>query len=75
MPCDHKKLIGDNYGMTCQGCGQVLEGYGHGGFFGSNLKGNERCIHNAWYPISDVEEECLYCHTIRKIEKTANQLS
>jgi hypothetical protein len=62
MYCEHSKRIGDNYGITCQNCGQQLEGYGYGGFFGSNLKGNERCVH-VWYKISDVEEECMYCHS------------
>jgi hypothetical protein len=68
MLCAHNKKIGDNYGLSCQECGQVLEGYGWGGWFGSNLKGNERCIH-VWYPINHSEEECMYCHSIRKITK------
>jgi hypothetical protein len=75
MPCDHKKLLGDNYGVSCQSCGQVMEGYGYGGWFGSNLNGNERCMHGAWYPISNTEEECMYCQDIRKIEKSVSHLS
>ena len=74
MNCEHTKRIGDNYGLSCQDCGKVLEGYGYGGWFGNNLKGNEQCIHgeNAWYKINDVEEECLYCQRIREREKKAN---
>jgi hypothetical protein len=72
MNCEHNKRIGDNYGVSCQDCKQVLEGYGYGDWFGSNLKGNEKCIHNAWYKINDIEEECMYCHAIRKKEKKAN---
>lgn len=72
MICEHNKRMGDNYGISCQNCGQALEGYGHGGWFGSNLKGDEGCVHGAWYPVNADEEECLYCHTIRKTEKRAN---
>ena len=71
MNCEHHKRIGDNYGVTCQDCKEVLEGYGYGGWFGSNLKGNERCIH-IWWKISTEEEECMYCHVIREREEKAN---
>jgi hypothetical protein len=66
--CQHLKRIGDNYGLSCQTCGAVLEGYGYGGFFGNNLKGNEHCLHgqNTWYKISVEQEECLYCHGARE---------
>jgi hypothetical protein len=59
MFCHHDKRLGDNYGVSCQACQAVLEGYGYGGFFGSTLKGNEPCLHGAWYAISDTAEECL----------------
>jgi len=74
MNCEHTKRIGDNYGVSCQDCGTVLEGYGNGGWFGSNLKGNEKCLHgqNAWYKINDSKEECMYCHITREREKKAN---
>jgi hypothetical protein len=75
MICEHNKRLGDNYGISCQSCGEALEGYGYGGFFGTNLKGNERCTHGSWYPINASEEECIYYHGIRKIEKTAKQFS
>ena len=75
MLCEHNKKIGDNYGISCQSCGQALEGYGYGGFFGSNLKGNEHCMHGAWYKINASEEECLYCQSIRKVEKPVNHFS
>ena len=66
--CQHFKRIGDNYGVSCQSCRAVLEGYGYGGFFGSNLKGNEDCIHGeyAWYKESAEKEECMYCHRVRE---------
>jgi hypothetical protein len=44
MTCEHNKRLGDNYGVSCQECGVVLEGFGYGGWFGSNLKGHERCL-------------------------------
>jgi len=72
MFCDHNKRIGDNYGVSCQACQAVLEGFGFGGFFGSNLTGHERCLHGAWYQISDTAEECLYCHTTRESARSAN---
>jgi hypothetical protein len=75
MICEHKNLIGDNYGVSCQGCGQVLEGYGLGGFFSRKLQGDVPCIHGAWYPINDTQEECMYCHITRKIQKPVSQLS
>jgi len=66
--CQHLRRQGDNYGVSCQTCGQALEGYGYGGFFGSNLKGNEQCIQGefAWYKISAEQEECNYCHRVRE---------
>ena len=62
--CQHRKRIGDNYGVTCQDCGAVLEGYGYGGFFGNNLRGNEQCIH-VWMKISTEQQECAYCYVMR----------
>ena len=35
--CRYESRLEDNYGMTCGECGQVLEGYGYGGPFGSRL--------------------------------------
>jgi hypothetical protein len=72
--CQHLSKQGDNYGITCTDCGEALEGYGYGGWFGSNLKGNEQCLHgeNAWYKISVEQEKCLYCHIAREREKKAN---
>ena len=60
--CRHARKIGDNYGLTCQDCGERIEGYGYGGWFGSNLKGNEQCMH-VWVNISDIAEQCIYCFT------------
>jgi hypothetical protein len=69
--CEHTKRIGDNYGVSCQDCGIVLEGFGYGGWLGSNLTGRERCLH-AWWKVSAGEEECLYCHTRRERTRKAN---
>ncbi len=69
--CQHLSRQGDNYGISCQTCGQALEGYGFGGFFGSNLAGNELCIH-VWVKISAQEENCMYCFIVRPREKKAN---
>jgi hypothetical protein len=66
--CRHARKIGDNYGLTCQDCGEVVEGYGYGGWFGSNLKGNERCMH-VWVNISDIAEQCMYCFRERERER------
>jgi hypothetical protein len=71
MNCKHSRKIGDNYGLTCQDCGKQLEGYGCGGWFGNNLKGDEACIHR-WVNSGDLEEECMYCHRTREREKKAN---
>jgi hypothetical protein len=73
MFCDHTKRVGDNYGVSCQKCQAALEGYGFGGFFGSNLTGHESCLHGSWFPISQTAEECLYCHTTRERAQRANE--
>ncbi len=62
VDCEHNRKIGDNYGLTCQDSGAVLQGYGYGGWFGSNLNGEERCIH-VWVNISNTKEQCMYCFT------------
>ena len=69
MNCKHSRKVGDNYGLTCQDCGKQLEGYGCGGWFGNNLKGDEVCIHR-WVNNSDLEEECMYCQRTRERENT-----
>lgn len=50
--CEHNLQIGDNYGVTCQICGEILEGYGY-------FAQSDYCIH-VW---SDSGEgyECIYC--------------
>ena len=63
--CQHERKIGDNYGVSCQNCNKQLEGYGYGGYFGSNLKGNEKCIH-VWWTTSTEQEECYYCQRVRE---------
>jgi hypothetical protein len=70
MYCDHNKRIGDNYGVTCQDCGEILEGYGYGDWLGSKVYG-KKCIH-VWRKISASEEECNYCQARREREHKAN---
>jgi hypothetical protein len=72
MFCNHTTRAGDKYGVSCQECQTVLEGYSFGGFFGSHLTGNERCLHGTWYTISETAKECLYCHTTRERAQSAN---
>ncbi len=52
MTCPHRRRIGDNYGMTCEDCGQVLEGYGYWGQ-------SHTCLH-VWAEYEG-GKECLYC--------------
>jgi hypothetical protein len=63
--CEHTKRVGDNYGVSCQDCGIVLEGFGYGGWLGSNPTGREQCFH-VWWKVSAGEEECPYCHATRE---------
>lgn len=66
--CQHLVKIGDNYGMSCRGCGEQLSGFGYGGFFGSRLNGTEVCIH-LWAPLGDesaTHEVCIFCEQTRE---------
>jgi hypothetical protein len=65
MYCDHSKQLSDTYGVSCARCGQVLEGFGYGRFVGENLNAEPICIHQAWFRLGDLEEECIYCHEVR----------
>jgi hypothetical protein len=68
--CKHLHRIGDNYGESCRDCKKQLSGYGWGGWFGSNLTGQEHCIH-LWSPIGgegDDTEVCIYCQMFRKVQ-------
>ena len=62
--CEHRRTQGDNYGETYMDCGAVLAGYGYGGWFGSNLKGNEQCKHR-WLPYDEKSDICSYCERTR----------
>jgi hypothetical protein len=42
-----------------------LEGFGYGQFVGENLESEPICIHQAWFKVGELEEECLYCHEVR----------
>ena len=65
MNCKHNRKIGDNYGLTCQDCGAVLEGYGY------YAEGQRTCKHK-FLNINEDEEQCMYCEEIQEREKTAN---
>ena len=58
MSCPHNHVIGDNYGETCQDCGEVLAGYGYW------AEGSEVCHHD-YQPIDDKWEQCIYCEDVR----------
>lgn len=66
--CQHKSIIGDNYGDSCGQCGKQLSGYGWGGWFGSNLTGNEVCIH-----VYDRSGICAYCQGLKPSNLESNQ--
>ena len=56
---------GYTYGVSCSRYGAVFEGFGYGRFVGENLQSEPVCIHQAWFRLGDLEEECLYCHEVR----------
>lgn len=61
--CQHARTRCDNYGQTCQDCGQVLGGYG---YFG---EGRTSCLHH-WEPSANPKRvECLYCHRTLDADK------
>lgn len=62
--CNHNRIIGDNYGETCQDCGQILSGYGYGGWFGKNLIDVKECKHK-FLPY-DNQEICIYCQRVKE---------
>jgi DNA-directed RNA polymerase subunit RPC12/RpoP len=55
MTCDHSRKIGDNYGVTCQDCGAVLEG------FGFWAEGGSRCVKHLWLQDGSDGFVCVYC--------------
>ena len=66
MGCSHSSIRGDNYGTTCNICGEVLEGYGE---WGEDGKGNAQheCKHSFVSEAPDSENEiCVYCEITRK---------
>lgn len=54
MTCQHLKKIGDNYGMTCADCGEVLEG------FGFWAEGSKHCVKHLWLQ-DGIGYVCVYC--------------
>ena len=61
--CGHRNIIGDNYGETCQDCGEVLSGYGYW------AEGSWECKHR-FLPVGDDNNitTCVYCG-VEKINK------
>ena len=56
MSCPHSSKVGDNYGMTCADCGEVLEGYGNWG------EGSRHCMEHRFVSNpEDTYETCIYC--------------
>lgn len=58
--CDHHLTIGDNYGVTCATCGEVLEGFG---VWTSSLT----CLHDR-VKYGEGDEAiciCIYCEETR----------
>ena len=55
--CQHNNKIGDNYGMSCQDCGERIEGYGYWAH-------KTDCLHR-FLPVGDTEEVCIYCEAWR----------
>lgn len=58
--CLHANKIGDNYGESCQDCKKKLAGYGYGGWFGSKLEYDPKCIHR-FVDNGDTTKTCMYC--------------
>jgi hypothetical protein len=73
--CQHNNRIGDNYGVSCQDCGERLSGFGCGGWFGANLQVGVQCIH-VFAPMGeDSAEVCIYCEQWRKSPNLTESLS
>lgn len=70
--CPHCCSNGDNYGDSCCHCGKQLRGYGCGGWFGSNLTGAEKCIHD----FTDWGEGriCRFCERYEEIKQVSDEL-
>jgi hypothetical protein len=68
MNCQHLRTIGDNYGVTCQDCGEILAGFGFGGWFGERLQPEQACVHRFY--VHDGIGICVFCETI---ERTTNE--
>lgn len=68
--CPHCCATGDNYGESCSHCGKQLKGYGNGGWFGQNLIGGEKCIHD-FIPACEEEgrffEVCRFCEKFQEV--------
>lgn len=68
--CPHCCRNGDNYGESCRHCGKQLAGYGNGGWFGSNLTGTEKCLHD-WTDSGD-GQICRFCERYEPFEEISN---
>lgn len=50
MGCEHNSISGDNYGSTCNDCGEQITGMGE-----NARDGSANCIHEFY------EGMCIYC--------------
>lgn len=67
--CEHLNRVGDNYGESCMDCGEIIKGFGYGGWFGHYLTVKTVCIHQ-WLPVGDDGEEvCPYCEAWRNLKQ------
>lgn len=60
IPCDHPMKIGDNYGESCQVCGERTAGMGYRASF-------RDCLHS-YLSMGDESgyEMCMYCEDMRE---------
>ncbi len=77
--CPHCCSKGDNYGESCRHCGKQLKGYGNGGWFGMNITGAEKCLHDfAPLPAEDGEpmlEFCRFCERVQEVEEISESVN
>jgi len=69
--CPHCCTQGDNYGESCRHCGKQLKGYGNGGWFGSNLTGLEKCIHD--YTGYGERRICRFCEKVEPVQEVETE--
>ncbi len=60
----HPSKIGDNYGLTCTVCGEVLSGYGYWA-----EGGNKDCVH-VFLPSGHGTWICTFCERETSVDPT-----